>query len=119
MLKQLNSSTRKSGRIRRNEVYVCDFLEERIASQSLLADVNGLKFELNCDPDLCSYFDASLVTGIIDNVLVNAAKYTKDTIWPEGFDPEKAGAVLVEDQPSMSIKRALQTQSMSHKNALH
>jgi uncharacterized protein YjbI with pentapeptide repeats len=23
------------------------------------------------------------------------AKYTKNTIWPIGFDPEKAGAILV------------------------
>jgi hypothetical protein len=25
----------------------------------------------------------------------NGAKYTKKTIWPDGFDPEKAGAILV------------------------
>ena len=27
----------------------------------------------------------------------NGAMYTVDTRWPEGFNPEAAGAVLVED----------------------
>ena len=32
----------------------------------------------------------------IENVDLNGAKYDSRTIWPEGFDPEAAGAVLVE-----------------------
>ena len=29
--------------------------------------------------------------------IANGAKYTVDTMWPEGFESELAGAVLVED----------------------
>ena len=28
----------------------------------------------------------------------NGAKYTRNTIWPAGFDPEKAGAILVSSE---------------------
>ncbi len=33
-----------------------------------------------------------------DKTIWTEAKYNKDTLWPEGFDPEAAGAVLVEDE---------------------
>lgn len=62
------------------EIYVRDFLEEQIASQQLLFEVNHINVTLQCDDTLTAYFDEQLVAGIIANILVNCAKYTNDQI---------------------------------------
>ncbi len=62
------------------EVFVADFLEEQIASQQLLLDVNGVEAQIDCDEDLVGFFDEQLVAGIISNILVNGAKYTSDRL---------------------------------------
>ena len=50
-------------------------------------------------PDECKV--ASVMRDFIRNNLAvftaNGAMYTVDTRWPKGFNPEAAGAVLVED----------------------
>jgi signal transduction histidine kinase len=63
------------------EIYVADFLEEQIASQQLLFDINNIQCHLDCDENLTAYFDENLVGGIIDNILVNGAKYTNDSLY--------------------------------------
>lgn len=63
-----------------DEVYIADFLEEQVASQQLLLEVNGVEAEIDCDPNLVGYFDENLVAGIISNIVVNCAKYTEDHI---------------------------------------
>jgi signal transduction histidine kinase len=62
------------------EVYVADFIEEQIASQQLLFDINNITITVDCDPDLTGFFDEHLVSGIINNILVNCAKYTHNAI---------------------------------------
>lgn len=63
-----------------DEVYVADFLEEQVASQELLLEVNGVSTHIDCDDNLVGFFDEHLVGGIISNILVNCAKYTRDEI---------------------------------------
>ena len=63
-----------------DEVYIADFLEEQLASQQLLLDVNGVTATIDCDADLVGYFDEQLVAGIISNIVVNCAKYTRDSL---------------------------------------
>lgn len=63
-----------------NEVYIADFLEEQIESQQLLLDVNRVTATIECDPNLVGFFDEQLVAGIISNIVVNCAKYTRDSI---------------------------------------
>jgi len=77
------------------EVYVTDFLEEQVASQQLLFDVNNISVVVDCDEDLTAFFDENLVAGIISNVLVNDAKYTKDSIRIEA-KPTKSGGICID-----------------------
>ena len=62
------------------EVFIADFLEEQVESQKLLFDVNSINIVVDCDEDMTGYFDENLIAGVINNILVNCAKYTKDTI---------------------------------------
>ncbi len=63
-----------------SEIFVADFLEEQVASQQLLLDVNNVSVSIDCDDDLVAYFDENLIAGVINNILVNCAKYTKNKI---------------------------------------
>ena len=47
------------------DVYVGDFLEDQVALNELLFDINGLEVTVDCDPDLVAYFDSSLIWGPI------------------------------------------------------
>jgi K+-sensing histidine kinase KdpD len=62
------------------EVYVADFLEEQIAANELLFSIRELHVDVACDEQLTGYFDPTLVGGVINNVLVNAARYAKKNI---------------------------------------
>lgn len=62
------------------EVFMRDFLEEQIASQQSLFEAKTIAVTLECDDSLTAYFDEQLIAGVINNVLVNCAKYTRDRI---------------------------------------
>ncbi len=62
------------------EVFVEEFLQQQIALNSLLFQVRELQVGVECDPDMAAYFDEELVGGVINNILVNAAKYTAKSI---------------------------------------
>ena len=62
------------------EVYVADFLDEQIAANDLLFSIRELDVSTDCDAELTGYFDPTLVGGVINNVLVNAARYAAKSI---------------------------------------
>lgn len=66
--------------VRIEEVFLADFLDEQRARQQLLLDIRGLALAVDCDDRLTGYFDPALIAGIIDNVLVNAARYARSQI---------------------------------------
>lgn len=66
--------------IHQNEVIVLDFIEQQIAKNSVLLDSRGVSVSVKCDPDLMCFFDDELVGGILNNIIVNAVKYTESDI---------------------------------------
>ncbi len=66
--------------VRVDEQFIRDFLEEQVARYSVLAAARNITLEIDCDHDLTGYFDGDLVGGIINNILANASRYTKDRI---------------------------------------
>jgi len=66
--------------VRIAQVFVADFLEEQISASQLLFDTRRLQVALECEQELVGYFDAALIAGVIDNVLVNAAHYARRQI---------------------------------------
>lgn len=57
-----------------------DFLEESaILSETLLAP-RGISIDCVCDGDLVGFFDREMVAGVVNNVVNNAYRYSKDKI---------------------------------------
>jgi K+-sensing histidine kinase KdpD len=60
-----------------DEQYPVETLEEQVARNDMLFEMRGLDIVVDCDEDLCWYYDAELVGGVIHNILVNGARYSK------------------------------------------
>ena len=60
-----------------DEHYLIDVLEEQVARNDTLFQTRSLQVSIDCDEDLLWYFDAELVGGVIHNILVNGARYSK------------------------------------------
>lgn len=57
---------------------VADFLEEVYLRNKPLFRFKGVAFELEADNDLFWYFDRDLMSGVLENVVTNTLRYTKD-----------------------------------------
>lgn len=62
------------------EHYLQDFLQEAVYAHEPLLIPRGISIEAACDANLKGYFDRELVAGVINNVVNNAYKYSKDKI---------------------------------------
>ncbi|MFA7553625.1 MAG: HAMP domain-containing sensor histidine kinase [Spongiibacteraceae bacterium] len=63
-----------------DQVFIADFLAEQVEQQKLLLDIHNVSASIECDDDLSGYFDENLIAGVINNILINCAKYAKTRI---------------------------------------
>jgi len=62
------------------EVQVAEFLEDEMLAHDTLLRMKGLEVEIECDEDLSWYFDSMLIKNVLNNVIVNTIRYTKDRL---------------------------------------
>lgn len=60
-----------------DEHYVIDTLEEQLARNYMLMSTRNIDCSIDCDEELNGYFDVELVGGVINNIVVNCARYCK------------------------------------------
>ncbi|GAB1266307.1 sensor histidine kinase [Aurantivibrio infirmus] len=60
--------------------YVIDMLSEQVARNDMLFHTQNITVDIDCSDDCYWYYDESLVAGVIHNVLVNCARYTRSKI---------------------------------------
>lgn len=60
--------------------YVVDMVSEQVARNDMLFHTKNISVGINCSDDCYWYYDEGLVAGVIHNVLVNCARYTKSKI---------------------------------------
>ncbi len=63
--------------VRIDENFPIEIIEEQLARNDTLFEMRGLSVTLDCDEDLCWYYDIELLGGVIHNILVNGARYAK------------------------------------------
>ncbi len=59
------------------EGLVNDFIEDELLAHETLLTMKQVEVEVDCDPDLCWYFDSMLLKSVFNNVFVNTIRYTK------------------------------------------
>lgn len=57
-----------------------ELIEECFLEQEAFLQLHGVEFEMDCDPDLVWFFDRELVGSVLNSVINNAYRYTRDRI---------------------------------------
>jgi signal transduction histidine kinase len=97
---------------------VADFLAESMAISEPLLRFRNISVEVICDEALPGYFDRELITGIINNVLTNAMRYTHDRLQISARHQDNFLVITIDDNgqgypPAMLEEGARQQQKVS------
>lgn len=60
-----------------DEHHAIDIIEEQIARNDSLLKSRHIEIQVDCDSDLIWYFDSELVGGVLNNLIVNCARYCR------------------------------------------
>ena len=63
-----------------SELDLADFLEESYLLNKPLLDYKNIQADIVCESDDFGYFDRDLMAGVINNLVTNAARYSKQCI---------------------------------------
>jgi len=67
----------ESLRVQADEHFVFDTIEDQIDRNDVLFQARNIRVSTDCDPDQRWYFDAELIGGVINNILVNCVRYSR------------------------------------------
>lgn len=102
-------------RVHIDEYYVIDMLNDQIARNHGVFQTRKIQLTVDCDESLQGYFDADLVGSVMNNILVNCARYSKSQLLisaaqtPEGLcisiDDDGPGYPenMLDDNPDMEF----------------
>lgn len=76
--------------VNQQQQFLEDFLEEKVARHANTAKANHLNLDYDCDEDLDGFFDAAIISIVLDTAIYNAVKEGAKTILlsatqPDGF----------------------------------
>lgn len=80
-----------------DEHIVADVLSEQIARNYGLLQTRMLELILECDESLLGYFDSDLVGGVINNIIVNCARYSRKKLIVRAQQTADGLCIEVED----------------------
>ena len=86
--------------VRIDENYPIEIIEEQIARNDTLFEMRGLNVEVDCDEDLSWYYDIELLGGVVHNILVNGARYSKQKMLISAAIEDNELVISIEDDGS-------------------
>jgi K+-sensing histidine kinase KdpD len=84
-------------RVHIDECLVADVLSEQIARNYGLLQTRMIALSLECDDTLLGYFDSDLVGGVINNIMVNCARYSKEKLKLSAQQTAEGLCITIED----------------------
>lgn len=73
-----------------------EVVEECFLEQEAFMQLQGVEIEMDCDPELVWFFDRELVSSVLNSVINNAYRYTRDRI--------RIGAGTVDDRLALFVE---------------
>lgn len=80
-----------------DECIVADMLSEQVARNYGLLQTRQLELVFECDDGLIGYFDSDLVGGVINNILVNCARYSNNKLILSAEQTTEGLCITIED----------------------
>ncbi len=84
-------------RVNIDEYFVADLLNEQVARNHELLRMKKIELVVDCDEFLMGYFDGDLVSGVLNNILVNCARYSKEKLKLSALQTPEGLCISIED----------------------
>lgn len=97
--------------VRMDQHFVVDILEDQVARNHAMLDSRHIDLKLECEDNLEWFFDADLVGSVVQNVLVNCARYTRKELLLRAWVEDDLLHIMIADDgtgypPAMLISPA-------------
>lgn len=92
------------------ELSVSDFLEDIVAENSATATAKGIEISFRCDPYLNGFFDDGMIRGVINNLIGNGMRYTRDLLLVTAEEVDGYLVISVDDNGKGFPNEMLQAQ---------
>lgn len=97
--------------VRMDQHFVIDVLEDQVARNHAMLDSRHINLQLECPDNLEWFFDADLVGSVVQNVLVNCARYTRNELILRAWVDDDQLHIMIADDgmgypPAMLISPA-------------
>lgn len=80
-----------------DEHHLIDMIEEQIARNDALLRARKIIIQVDCKKSLTWYFDSELVGGVLNNLLVNCARYCRERLLISAFESDGYLCITVAD----------------------
>ncbi|RYY75712.1 MAG: HAMP domain-containing histidine kinase [Gammaproteobacteria bacterium] len=80
-----------------DEYFVLDLLSEQLARNHELLQMKKISLVVECDESLVGYFDHDLVGGVLNNIIVNCARYSKAQLKISAAQTSDGLCIVIED----------------------
>lgn len=80
-----------------DEYYVLETIDEAVIKNNLLFLTHLIEISVKCDDELMWFYDNALIAGVLNNVIVNAVRYTKKRIIIEAVEVDGFLKISVSD----------------------
>jgi K+-sensing histidine kinase KdpD len=80
-----------------DEHHPIDTIEEQIARNDTLLKSRNVSISVDCDTDLVWYFDNELIGGVLNNLIVNCARYSREQLLVSAFEDKGFLCISVAD----------------------
>ncbi|HWV16032.1 MAG TPA: HAMP domain-containing sensor histidine kinase [Cellvibrio sp.] len=84
-------------RVHIDEYYVIDMLNDQIARNHGVFQSRKIHLQVDCDDKLQGYFDADLIGSVMNNILVNCARYCKNQLYISARNTDEGLCISIED----------------------
>jgi signal transduction histidine kinase len=75
----------------------CDLIDEVVSQNMSLMEYKGIGIEIDCPDDLYWFFDKELVAGVLNSIMNNTFRYTKDMLRVTAREKDSYLIICVED----------------------
>jgi signal transduction histidine kinase len=79
------------------ELNLAEFVEELVLENRIGADARGVELTWACDDELYGYFDEGLIRGVVNSVIGNGLRYTRERLHLSGGEETGFLVIHVED----------------------
>ncbi|KMT66631.1 sensor histidine kinase [Catenovulum maritimum] len=79
------------------EHYIVDIVEELIAKNEVYIKNREIKVEINVDEDLAWYLDMDLIGNLLNDIFINALRYSNEKIIISGYEENGKLHIKLED----------------------